>query len=43
MSKSNRQVIADKKREQEEYDNEEFLKEKDELMGLYWLTDEEPA
>lgn len=32
-------VLADKKREQDEYDHEEFLKEKDELMGTYWLED----
>lgn len=39
----NKKVLADKKREQEEYDHEAFLEEKDLLMGMYWLTDEEPA
>jgi hypothetical protein len=43
MAHYHKRVLEDKKREQDEYDHEEFLKEKDELMGLYWLTDDEAS
>lgn len=39
MPRDFKTVLADKKREQDEYNHEEFLKEKDLLMGTYWLED----
>lgn len=42
MAHYQKKVKADKLRELDEYDHEEFLRDKDFIMGAYWLNGGEP-